>query len=400
MDKNVLTITQLTRLLKNHIEGAFYDVWITGEISNLNKNKNGHSFFSIKDENAVISAVIWRNYQGRIKYELENGLKVVVHGRLNLYEKGGNYNIVVDDLEPEGTGDLMLEFLKLKEKLKNEGFFKEEHKKPVPDFPTAVGIVTSPSGAALRDILNVMKRRFSNVDIIVYPANVQGDKAAGEIAEMICVANSLKQVDVLIVGRGGGSYEDLWAFNEIPVAKAIYDSEIPVISAVGHEIDFTIADYVADLRAPTPSAAAEIVVSSKDEIQSRLDSITTRIHNSVFSYLNYYKEKAKRFSAEQFDSRLNRLLERSKFRLAEIDSKMLSCMKEIRDKRKNKFFLLTEKLNVLNPLSTLSRGYSIVYKINHENKIVKSSSELEKSDKVKIRFHKGNVICRVEEKID
>ncbi len=396
MEKNILSISQLTRSIKMHIENNFFDVWITGEISNLKTNKNGHSFFSLKDEGAVINAVIWRNLQHQIKYDIENGLKIVAHGRINLYEKGGNYNIIIDYLEPEGMGDLMLEFLKLKEKLKQAGYFDEQQKKIIPDFPGTVGIVTSPTGAALRDILNVMNRRFSNVNVIVYPARVQGDKAAGEIADMIKIANDLKQVDVLIVSRGGGSYEDLWAFNEMPVADAIFNSELPVISAVGHEVDVTISDYVADLRMPTPSAAAEIVVGSKEEIKTRLNAISSRIQNYISSFINFYKEKTKRFAEENFGSKINRILEKNKFLLTDIDSRMLKYMEEINNLKKNKFLVLTEKLGVLNPLSTLSRGYSITYKVNGQKKIIKSSRDLKIDDKVRIKFHEGESICKVE----
>jgi exodeoxyribonuclease VII large subunit len=399
MKRQILSVTQITKALKKHVEDSFYDLWVNGEISNLNINKNGHCFFSLKDEGAVISSVIWRNSFSKINYNLENGLKILAHGNLSLYEKGGNYNLVIDYIEPEGLGDLMRKFLQLKDELKNKGYFDPSFKKQIPPFPDTIGVVTSPTGAALKDILNVLKRRFSNVNINIFPAKVQGEGAAEEIASMIKIANALNNIDVLIIGRGGGSYEDLWAFNEEIVADAIYNSQIPIISAVGHEVDFTIADYVADLRAPTPSAAAEIVVESKDDLKNTISSYTTRLSALLFGVVNHRKEKLNRFSSDEIAKRLKSVVERCKFTLSDLDRKASASLESVFIKRKNDFVLLTQKLEVLNPLSILHRGYSVAYNA-HNEKIIKSSSDVEKGEKIKLRLYKGSLVCLVEGKND
>lgn len=387
-------------MIKDRLENDFIDIWVTGEISNFKLQSSGHAYFSLKDEGAVIGAVIWRNVMSRIKYNLETGLKVVAHGRISLYEKAGRYQIVIDHIEPEGIGDLQQRFIMLKKMLEDRGYFDQEIKKQIPPFPERVGIVTSPTGAALRDMMNVMKRRFSNVDIIVFPAKVQGDGAAEEIASMIKIANALDNIDVLIIGRGGGSYEDLWAFNEEVVAHAVYNSKIPIISAVGHEIDFTISDFVADLRAPTPSAAAEIVVENKEDLRNTLNIYKARIQQKVFSTLNFYKERLNRYTEDELCKKINQLIERYKFSIDDSQKTLDNIIRGIYENRKSTFFLLAEKLEALSPLSILTRGYSIAYKLNGNEEIIKTSKQLQKDDKIKIRFKEGTSFCKVEENID
>ncbi|MBN1587017.1 MAG: exodeoxyribonuclease VII large subunit, partial [Candidatus Omnitrophica bacterium] len=254
-----LTVSELTRQVKQLLEEIYPRVWVVGEISNLRTPASGHMYFTLKDEGAELACVFFKFASQRLKFKLEDGLQVVLRGSVTVYERQGKYQLKVDTAEPKGAGALQLAFEQLKKKLAAEGLFDPEHKKPVPWLPKRIGVVTSPTGAAIRDILHVLARRMPGMDVLIAPVRVQGEEAAPEIAAAIRVMNALKNVDVLIVGRGGGSLEDLWCFNEEIVARAIYESELPVISAVGHEIDWTIADMVADVRAPTPSAAAEIV---------------------------------------------------------------------------------------------------------------------------------------------
>ena len=257
---HIFTVSEITAAVRGVLEDVFDAVWIEGEISNLRVPASGHNYFILKDGKAQIKCVMFRNYRSGLKFAPEDGDQVLLFGRVSVYEARGEYQVIVETMEPRGLGALQKAFEQLKEKLDKEGLFKDEKKKPIPEFPWKVGIITSETGAAVRDILNIMQRRNPKVSVLLYPVKVQGDGAAEEIAEAIETMNQRKDVEVLIVGRGGGSIEDLWAFNEEVVARAIYKSKIPVISAVGHEIDFTIADFVADLRAPTPSAAAELAV--------------------------------------------------------------------------------------------------------------------------------------------
>ncbi|MEE9165043.1 MAG: exodeoxyribonuclease VII large subunit, partial [Nitrospinota bacterium] len=263
-ERQVYTVTEITRAIKFSLETEFPRVWIEGEISNLRIPSSGHMYLTIKDEESQIKVVMFRSGKSQLKFGPKDGDQVIVKGKITVYEPRGEYQIVIDYMEPKGIGALQLAFQQLKEKLSKEGLFDEELKKSLPLLPQKIGIITSPTGAAVRDILNIIDRRFPNVHILIAPVKVQGEGAAQEIAAAVKDLNKIKGVDVIIVGRGGGSIEDLWAFNEEVVARAIFESEIPVISAVGHEIDFTISDFVADLRAPTPSAAAELVVRDKN----------------------------------------------------------------------------------------------------------------------------------------
>ena len=265
----ILSVSQLTRRVKTQLETAIGHVWVAGEISNWRLSPAGHAYFTLKDADSQIDAVMFRNRMSPLKFTPETGLDVVVAGLITVYEKRGNYQIICDEMHPKGLGALQLAFERLRKKLADEGLFDEDHKKPLPLLPRRIGIVTSPTGAAIRDILNVIRRRFANVHILLYPARVQGEEAAPEIAEGIRALDALG-VDVMIVGRGGGSLEDLWPFNEEVVVRAVYEARTPVISAVGHEIDFTLTDFVADLRAPTPSAAAELVVQEQEALVQRV----------------------------------------------------------------------------------------------------------------------------------
>ena len=275
-ERRVLTVTELTRLIKAALESEVGTVWVEGEVSNLRQPSSGHLYFTVKDANAQITAVLFRGDQQRLKFKPRDGLQVRVYGEISVYERSGNYQIIVRVLEEAGKGALQAKFEELKEKLQKEGLFDPARKKAIPLLPRHVGVVTSPTGAAIHDILNVISRRFPNLHLVLAPVKVQGEGAAREIAAAIEFLNRRGGFDVLIVGRGGGSLEDLWCFNEEIVARAIAASRIPVISAVGHEIDFTISDFVADLRAATPSAAAELVVGRKDAFEGTLDELTRR----------------------------------------------------------------------------------------------------------------------------
>jgi exodeoxyribonuclease VII large subunit len=263
MKTHILSVTQLTSRIKSLLEETFPDVWVEGELSNLSVPQSGHAYFTLKDEHSQIRAVLFRSSQRSIKFTLQHGMQVICRGRVSVYEPRGEYQLILEYIEPKGMGALQLAFEQLKARLEKEGLFDLEHKKPLPLLPRRIGIVTSPTGAAIRDMLRVIKRRHPKIQILIYPVPVQGVEAAPAIVEAIQYFNGERNVDVMIVGRGGGSLEDLWAFNEEAVVRAIYASRVPVISAIGHETDYTIADFVADLRAPTPSAAAEMGVESE-----------------------------------------------------------------------------------------------------------------------------------------
>jgi len=286
----IYTVSKINQLIKENLEVNFGNIWIEGEISNLRIPSTGHLYLTLKDELAQIQAVIFKTQRKGIRFDIKDGLSVIANGRITVYEARGIYQIIIDYIEPKGIGALQLAFEQLKAKLSQEGLFDERFKKKLPLLPKKIGIITSPTGAAIRDILQVINRRFANIHILIYPVKVQGDEAPKEIVQAIEELNKFTDIDVLILARGGGSIEDLWAFNEEIVARAIFSSGIPVISAIGHEIDYTISDFVADFRAPTPSAAAELVISSKEEFQKHLDFLYRRLEDLFFSKMKYLKK--------------------------------------------------------------------------------------------------------------
>ncbi len=393
---HILTVTQLTYQLKNLLEGAFPDVWVEGEISNLTVPQSGHAYFTLKDEKSQVRAVLFRSSQSHLKFTLQHGMQVICRGRIGVYEQRGEYQIIVEYVEPKGVGALQKAFEELKARLEKEGLFDRGRKKPLPLLPRRIGVVTSPTGAAIRDILRVIKRRHPRMDILLYPVPVQGGDAASAIVEAVRYFNREKTVDVMIVGRGGGSLEDLWAFNEEAVARAIFASRIPVISAVGHETDFTIADFVADLRAPTPSAAAEMVVESETHLREAILSFESRLATGMrrkFELLRDAVRHARRLLAdprkglEQFNQRVDELLGRLG----------LGLRHHVRRDRA----LLTSlagALEHLNPIGILSRGYSITRKVPGDA-IIKSADEVNAGDLVRTTLHRGEVLSRVEKKI-
>ena len=397
--RNVYSIAELTKKMKFILEENFSNIWVQGEISNCRKATSGHIYFTLKDEAAVIKAVLFRGYQRAVRFELADGLNVIVHGSVDVFDKRGEYQIIVDLIEPVGLGALQLAFEQLKEKLQKEGLFDESHKKQIPAFPDTIGVITSPTGAALRDILNVVERRYKGIRVIIYPVLVQGEGAAEEIADAIKKANLRGDADVLIVGRGGGSIEDLWPFNEEIVARAIYHSEKPIISAVGHEIDYTISDFVADLRAPTPSAAAELVVKNKQELLKRSKELSMRLYSSLERMISQKKEKASYYSAELLLRRINALINEKNLILDDVSRSLSNQIEACLTKNRGRFEKAVGQLNALSPLNTLARGFAIISKLP-ENKPVFSISDVNKGDEIKTRLKDGVLSSRIHQIIE
>ena len=386
-ERNIVSVTDITRRIKGVLERGFSEVWVQGEISNCKLHTSGHMYFTLKDEGAQLSAVMWRSRVAQLLFRPSDGLKVIVRGNITVYEPRGNYQIDCLQIQPVGAGELQLAFERLKQKLSAEGLFDEEHKKPLPSYPQVIGIVTSPTGAAIQDMLNVLRRRFPALEVIVAPVKVQGIGAAEEIAEAIHDLNTLHGIDVIIVGRGGGSLEDLWAFNEEAVARAIYSSRIPVVSAVGHEIDFSISDFVADLRAPTPSAAAELVVKDRNEIIDILRNFSYTIQNIVANRLQSSKERVHALiRSYSFNKPLDlfrqrgQLIDDLEHRLQQVTVHRLGLMRQ-------QIQSLSKRVQSVDPQLTLKRGYTIVYR---GGSIVPSAANVSEKDRITVRFHDGS----------
>ncbi len=392
--RKVYTVLELTKQIKSLLTENYRDIWVCGEISNYKKASSGHIYFTLKDESSVIKAALFRGYQRMIRFDAGDGLKVIAHGNLDVFDKKGEYQLIVDFMEPEGVGDLQLAFEKLKQKLREEGLFDESRKKDIPVLPESIGVITSPTGAALRDILNITARRYRGVRIVIYPVLVQGEGAAEEIAGAVKTANIRGEVDVLIVGRGGGSIEDLWPFNEEIVAREIYASEIPVISAVGHEIDFTISDFVADLRAPTPSAAAELVVQNRKELVKLSVDLIKRLYTSVNRLVAQKGEKVSFYSIELMQGRLISILTQKNFILDDITKSLFNKMDTVLSEGRGRFEKTVGRLNALSPLRTISRGFAVVSKIP-ENKPVFSVHDVVTGDDIKTRLKDGVLLSKI-----
>jgi len=371
--KYIYKVSELTSHIKIILEGSFPHIWVEGEISNFKSPLSGHFYFTLKDNRSELRCVFFKGNNEKIRFDIKDGIQVISYGRISVYEKQGLYQLYVSRVEPKGIGALQLAFEQLKERLFKEGLFDESRKKPIPVVPDRIGIVTSPTGAAIRDMLHVLKKRFTNVKILISPVKVQGDSAREEIAIAISDFNKLGNVDVIIVGRGGGSLEDLWPFNEEIVARAIYDSKIPVISAVGHEIDWTISDFVADLRAPTPSVAAECVIAKKGELTERLESLEKRLKAYPLEIMREYEQ-----------------------RLDDIEGGLGLRFRHYIELKEGNFKLLSEKIKILSPLNILDRGYSVTFKLPGKG-IVKDTSYLKKGDVVETRLSKGRFRSKIEE---
>ena len=390
----IYTVSDLTTEIRALLEDSFSGVWVEGEVSNFHHHSSGHLYFTLKDQESKIRVVMFRAQNRQLRFRPQDGLAVLVYGEVGVYERRGEYQLVVEYMEPKGLGALQLAFEQLKAKLQAEGLFDEARKRPIPMLPRRIGVITSPVGAAIRDILHVLRRRFAGVDVLIYPVTVQGDQAPPEIVDALRELNRRGGLDVLILGRGGGSIEDLWAFNEEMVARAIADSKIPVISAVGHEVDYTIADFVADLRAPTPSAAAELVIARKDELAQRLDDLQLRMTGVVRSRLHAL---GVRMAALDRHLRLLNPIERIRLQRRHL-TELWKDLTGWADRRlvvlSGQLGALAGKLDSLSPLAILSRGYSICLRLpGHE--IVKESASVVAGDEVEVRLHRGSLRCDV-----
>ncbi len=423
--RHVFTVSEITQDIKSLLEGAFSGAWVEGEVSNCRTSGAGHVYFSLKDQNAILSSVMFSRQAKDVKFKLEDGLKVICYGSIDVYASRGQYQLIIERIEPKGIGGLQLALEQLKAKLEKEGFFAPEHKRPIPYLPARIGIVTSLTGAAIKDILKVLDRRFKDTHIIINPVKVQGDGAKEEIAQAIADFNFLNQnlgagekIEVLIVGRGGGSIEDLWAFNEEIVARAIYNSGIPVISAVGHERDVTIADLVADLRAATPSVAAELVIPRQEDLRQRLEELTSSIKQDFQSALiNFYDEieglsHRLQMSLEHiWELNSNRLTANKKklsllnpaVKLVQYQDKLQDLARQIYVRinhflnlKESEFSGIVGNLSSLNPLNILARGYSVTFSFPEE-RILKDAGAVKKGDKIKTKLQKGEIISEVKE---
>lgn len=394
----VLSVSQLNRYIKMNFDADenLANIFISGEISNFtNHYRTGHLYFTLKDDSSAVRAVMFNSSAKRLKFMPEDGMKVIARGRVSVYEASGQYQLYVDDMQPDGVGALNLAYEQLKEKLQKEGLFSELHKKPLPPYPEKVGVITSPTGAAVRDIINVLGRRFSYAEIVFCPVLVQGDGAHLQLTDAVNLFNSERAADVIIIGRGGGSIEDLWEFNDEGLARAVYNSEIPVISAVGHETDFTICDFVADMRAPTPSAAAELAVPDANELQYALSALKNRMFLNVSSGIADRRSRLEYLTSKGVLKSPDEMLSNRSQRLDTAFSKMLSSYENRIGGKKVEFLSAATALSKLDPMSVLMRGFAFVSDKNGKN--VYSSQALEKGDKINVRFHDGSAVCEVKE---
>lgn len=419
MERRYITVGTLNRYLKNKFDTDpnIQKLYLKGEISNFKGHTRGHLYFTLKDEESRINAVMFSFNASKLNFIPEDGMKVLVTGKVSVYPPTGQYQIYVEEMTNDGLGNLYLMFEALKKELSELGYFNEEHKLKVPKYPSKIGIVTAPTGAAIKDILSTIKRRYPICETILFPCLVQGDLAKDDIVRQINKANEYNDIDLLIVGRGGGSYEDLWAFNEKIVADAIYNSHIPIISAVGHEIDFTIADFVADMRAPTPTGAAEMAVPNMVDLLNLIDQYKLRstniINNKIDNYnnilnrlktsyvltnpLNVYEVKEQKLS-DYIDRLNNYIINKIKLNNTKYDnlrkSYILNNPENLFKEKFNNYNLIINKLELLNPLNILSKGYSVV---KQESKIIKDSNKVKIGDKLNIRLSQGEIIAKVEE---
>ncbi|MEW6515298.1 MAG: exodeoxyribonuclease VII large subunit [candidate division FCPU426 bacterium] len=396
-DRRVFTVTEIVERARALLENEFPRVWVEGELSNFKQHTSGHFYFTLKDAQSQLRAAMFRGANRLVRFRPEDGLKVLAGGRLSLYPARGDFQMVVEELEPAGLGALQLAFEQLKKKLAAEGLFDPKRKKSLPAFPRKIAVVTSPTGAAVRDILNVTGRRSPLADIAVYPVRVQGAGAAEEIAHALERLNAVGGWDVIICGRGGGSLEDLWAFNEEVVARAIAASAIPVVSAVGHEVDYTIADFVADVRAETPTAAAEMVLRDRRELLEQLRSRERLLAGRIRERLREGRLRLERVLASRLLRRPRAVLEPLAQRLDDLGSQLKNGLKNRLRLARERWRSLGAQLEALSPLNVLRRGYSLVYQLPGET-LVRDSRELSAGDALRIRFHRGEARVRVEKK--
>ncbi len=397
MTQRVLTVTQLNEYIKMLLDGQpmLSGVYVKGEISNFVNHRTGHWYFTLKDEGSLVRAVMFRTAAMKNPFMPENGMKVVLFGKVTAFVRDGQYQIYVDAMQPDGIGGLYLAYEQLKAKLETEGLFDPARKKPIPRIPQTVGVITSPTGAAVRDIINITGRRFPMAKVLIYPALVQGASAPDQLISGVRYFNETRTADVIIIGRGGGSIEDLWAFNSEALARAIAASSIPVISAVGHETDFTICDFAADRRAPTPSAAAELGVPDAADVKNSLLSAEARLGLGLKKKLNTCRDSLKRIGASKVMSDPASILRDRKMSLLHLSDLLDRAENAKLSEKKHEFIRASEKLGALNPLSILSRGYGAIE--NGDGKIVLGARDLEKDMKIKIRFADGEATATVDD---
>ena len=395
-DPKAYTVTAVTRMIKTALEETFFDLWVEGEISNYLHHSSGHRYFNLKDENAVIRVTLWRSAGAALKFEPENGQRVRLHGNISVYEKAGNYQLNCRTIVPVGVGPLELAFRQLHERLTREGLFDDSRKRPLPRYPRIIGVVTSPTGAAIRDIIQIARRRNDSVQLIIYPAQVQGEGAEITIAAGIDYFNTRDDIDLLIIGRGGGSLEDLWPFNTETTVRAIVRSRIPVISAVGHEIDITLSDLASDQRAPTPSAAAELAVWSKRELSEQLRGYLNTQTSSLGYLVSHARQKLTALKSRPVFLRPEAFLHQHQQYLDSVTRIMAAAGKNRFDSHKNALSLLSARLENLSPLKILARGYSVSRRLS-DGALLKSSSELGVGDQFETILANGRLISIVKE---
>jgi len=386
---NSLSVSELTDQIKDILEGEFGNIWVSGEISNFKHHYSGHMYFTLKDENAEIKVVMFKGFNQYLRFKPEDGMQVLASGRLSVYEQRGQYQLILKQLEPSGIGTLYLAFEALKKQLAEEGLFDVERKLDLPKYPQTVGLVTSKSGAAVQDIFQILERRSQFIEIILRPAKVQGDGAANDITEAIQEFNNYKKVDVIIIGRGGGSLEDLWPFNEEVVARAISESTIPIISAVGHETDYSISDMVADLRAPTPSAAAELVCPSVLEIADNLSGYQKRIESTLLNILERNWQKIDELYNRHSRHEPKKIIELQRIELVKLTDRFKKSTFHNHQILNMSLKPLTEKLLALNPEAILERGYSVAFQLPTK-KIIKSSNDIDANQEFELLTSKGS----------
>ncbi len=391
----VLSVAQLNRYVKSKMDADenLNHIFLVGEISNFKHHTSGHLYFTLKDEEAQVRAVMFRNAASRLRFQVSDGMRVLVRGRVSLYEAGGSYQVFVDDIQPDGAGALSLAFEQLKEKLAREGLFDAAHKRPLPRFPRTVGVITSETGAAVHDILHVLQRRFPVAQVVFAPVAVQGEEAPAQIIEVLDTFNRLQCADVLILGRGGGSAEDLWAFNNEHLARAVYRSKIPVISAVGHETDFTICDFVADLRAPTPSAAAELAVPDRTALQTQLLQTTARLNSAMYDSISNRRNILTVLCSRGTFRQPQLFFDEKRMRLLMACNAFQSLQHSGFNTARAKLGELSAKLHSLSPLAVLARGYALAS--DQGGKPIRSVAALHDGDPVFLRLADGTADCTV-----
>ncbi len=394
-ERQVFTVTALNEYIKLKLETdeALMRVFIRGEISNFTNHKSGHFYFTVKDETSRIAAVMFRSSASKLAFIPENGMKVIVGGRVSAYVRDGQYQIYVDTLEPDGVGALYIAYEQLKAKLGAEGLFDEAKKKPLPRYPMRIGVITSPTGAAIRDIINILGRRFPIAEVVLYPSLVQGESAAPQLIEGLRYFNEKKNVNVIIIGRGGGSLEDLWAFNSEALVREVAASELPVISAVGHEIDFTLCDFAADRRAPTPSAAAELAVPERYELKRKLGNVTARLELLEGKKLELLRSTLERMKKSRALTDPRNFIDDKRMALGVAEDKLYNRITFLLERKKSALAGKTAKLDAMNPLSVLSRGYGAAFA--PDGTVIRSAAQVEKGSDISLMLSDGTVRATV-----